>query len=91
MVWNVFLRGEDKSAGGEGTGGECGCRCGFNSELVVRRDEERDLGCVRSSSQIFTIITNMDVNILARESYRCLRLACQSHSRALVTQRHRST
>ena len=39
----VFLRGEDESAGSERAGSERGCRCGFVSELVVRRGEERDL------------------------------------------------
>jgi hypothetical protein len=34
--------GEYKGAASEGAAGECGCRCGFKSRLIVGRDEERD-------------------------------------------------
>ena len=38
----VFVGGEYQGTAGEGAGGECRCRCGFKSELIVGRDEERD-------------------------------------------------
>ena len=35
----VFVGGEYQGTAGEGAGGECRCRCGFKSELIVSRDE----------------------------------------------------
>ena len=57
---HVFVGEEYKGTAGESVGGECRCRCGFKSELIVGRKSATDDGvnvgaeALATHSQIIT-------------------------------------